>query len=215
MGYDIVPTMTLGPIRALVWFSYAQDLVDNKASEWQDFPILFTMAKPYNAGDYITLSPATSVTIPQTRATKDGAQLNYAVNINTTIGLNTKTLGWDGVVLNLQTGYTKMNNEFTTSFAGEPTTSYKFRQRINFWYPIIDNLTFKSRIQYDSNFSYENVVRNTFLHFEVLDYSFLEKYSVSIGHTNAGPIFNPAYENNFKFYSSDSSQYSIGLGADF
>lgn len=215
MSYDIIPSMTVGPVKALVWLTYQQNLIDNKQSEWQDFPIILTAAKPFNAGDYITLSPGTSVTVPQTKATKDGAQLNYAANINTTIGLNTKTLGWNGVVLNWQTGYTKMNNEFTTTAAGEPTTSYRFRQRINFWYPVVENLYFKSRLQFDSGFSYENVVRNAFLHFEVLEYTFLEKYNVNIGHTNAGPTLNPAFENNFKFYSSDSSEYFIGLGADF
>ena len=215
MAYDIIPSMTIGPVKALMWFTYQQNLVDDKSSEWQDFPILLTVAKPYNAGDYITLSPATSVTVPQTKATKDGAQLNYSVNVNTTIGLNTKTLGWNGVVLNFQTGYSKMNNEFTTTSAGEPTTSYRFRQRLNFWYPVIENLTFKSRLQFDSNFSYENVVRNNFLHFELLEYGFLGKYTASIGHTNAGSIYNPAYEGNFKFYSSESSEYFIGLGADF
>ena len=216
MEYEFIPSLVTGPIKTLVWFKYGQSLIDNSQSEWQDLPIIFSMAKPYNAGDYITLSPAIAFTIPQTRATKDNVQLNYATNANVIIGLNTKTLGWDGVVLNLQTGYTKMTNEFTTSAKGEPIVSYRLRQRINFWYPIVENLYFKSRVEFNSTFSYENVVKNDFMHFVALEYGFLEKYSVNIGTTNGGPTMTePNYENNLKFYNDTSSEYFLGVGADF
>lgn len=216
MTYDIIPMTVIGPVKLLAWFMYNQNLVDSKESEWQDFPLSAALAKPYNAGDYITLNPAVVVTVPQTRATKDVTQLNYSVNTNVTIGLNTKTLGWDGVVLNWQTGYTKMNNDFTTSSKGEPITDYRLRQRVNFWYPIYGKLTFKSRLQFESNFSYENQVRNTFMHFVLLEYGFMEKYNVNFGTTNGGPTMSgPNYENSFKFYSETSSELFLGVGADF
>ena len=216
MTYDIIPSTKIGPIHLLAWFMYSQNLVDNSASEWQDFPISLALAKPYNAGDYITLSPAVVVTVPQTRNTKDNVQLNSSVNTNVTIGLNTKNVGWDGVVLNWQTGYTKMNTEFTTNSKGEPITDYRLRQRINFWYPVYGPIYFKSRLQFESNFSHENQIRNTFMHFVLLEYSFLEKYTASFGTTNGGPtMVGTNYENNFKFYNDTSSELFLSFGANF
>ena len=153
MSYDLIPVVVIGPVKTLLWFVYKQDLVDDEKSALQDIVYANSLAKPYNAGDYITLSPGFVVAIPQTKASKEVAQLNYAANFNLTIGLNSKSVGLDGMVLNWQTGYTKMNNDFTTSTAGEPLTSYRLRQRINFWYPLIGKLTFQSRLDINSNFS--------------------------------------------------------------
>lgn len=216
MDYDIIPSLVTGPVKTLLWFKYRQSLVNSEQNEWQNFPIVFSPAKAFNAGDYLTISPALAFTIPLTKETKNNIQLNYSTNANVTLGLNTKTLGWDGVVLNWQTGYTKMNNEFTTSSKGEPITSYQLRQRVNFWYPIVGTLTFKSRLEFNSKFSYENIVRNDFLHFVLFEYGFLEKYNVSFGTGNSGPTMaGPNYENNLKFYSETSSELFLGLGADF
>lgn len=216
MSYDLIPLVTIGPVRSLVWFMYNQNLVDDTKSELLDITLASSLAKPYNAGDYITLNPAIVITVPHAKATKDVAQLNSATNLNVTIGLNTKNLGLDGMVLNWQTGYTKMNNDFTTSSAGEPLTSYRLRQRVNLWYPILDKLTFKTRLEVNSNFSYENVVRNTFVHFELLEYRFLDNYWVQLVHGNAGAVLAATtYEDNFKFYDSKSSELALGVGADF
>lgn len=216
VSYDIWPMITIGPVKTIGLFTYSQDLNESKNSDVVDPQLFFTAAKPIAAGDYLNISPGAFAVIPASKASKDVNQLKYSAGFNSTFALNTKTVGWDGVVLNYQPGYLKNENEFSTSTAGAPLTSYRIRQRVNFWMPISDSFVFKSRVQFDSNFSYENIVRNSFLHFEQVDFKFMEKYSIYLGHTNGGPtMLGENYENNLKFYDGKSSSFYLGLWADF
>ena len=43
----------------------------------------------------------------------------------------------------------------------------------------------------------------------------MEYYGVSVGHTNEGPTLKAdSYENNLRFYDSESSEVYIGFSVD-
>lgn len=214
--FDVWPAITIGPVKTTALITYAQNNADSKKNDWVDPQLFFASAKPIAAGEYLNIIPSSFINIPLSKTSKDSTQLKYGIGIGSAFALNTKTMGWDGVGLNYTLSYLKNETEFSTSVAGEPLTSSRIRQRINFALPISSSFTFRSRLQLDSNFSFENVIRSSFLHFEQIEYKFLTKYTVYTGHTNSGgTLAGDNYENNVKFYNDTSSLLYLGMSADF
>jgi hypothetical protein len=128
-------------------------------------------------------------------------------------------MGFDAVSINYSAGYAKITTDYDTKTNREPAPNYRIRQRINFGYDFTDKFNFKTRFQFDSVYSNANVVRNSFLHFQVFEYNLTDHISANIGHSNGNNAFNIVespqdykLENNVKFYDPKISEYSIGIG---
>lgn len=214
--HELTPSLKIGEYTAMGVFYYYDDIKNPSANEWQD-SVLAATKKAWNLGNYFTLAPGISLGLPLAKATRE-IGLKNTLGTSLTLGLNTKNMGAAAWTLNYSLGYTKMTNEFETNPKGEPITSYRVRQRINIGYSFTDALSFQTRFQFDSATSYSNVIRNSFLHFQVLEYSFNDHVSANIGHANGAGAFivresetDYYLENNIKFYDPKSSEYSIGL----
>ncbi len=218
LQHEINPLVKISDYTLQGFFYYYDDLKAPATNEWQDSFIALNKA-PWNLGDYFTLAPGLALTLPLSKASREVVSSKYSVGASLALGLNTKNMGLDAFSVTYSLGYTKMYSDYETNIKNEPSTNYRIRQRLTLGYQITDALSFKTRFQYDSSYSYANVVRDAFLHFQVFEYQFTEHISANIGHANAGNSYlvkeseNDYYlQNNVKFFDPETSEYSIGIG---
>ena len=220
IGSEFTPKMVIGEYTLLGDFIYIEYIKNPSTSEWIDSS-LYLSKKASELGRAVTLSPHTLVIFPLSKASREDVEMKYALSAGLTLGLNSKNLGIEKFGLNYVLRYTKLTNEFETKTNHEPVTDYQFKQRVNLSYSFTDKFSFRTRFEYNSNYSAQNVVKNSYLHLEVFNYQFTDHFSANIGHTAGGTVYtirdseagSSAYlENDLKFYDPKTSELSVGLG---
>lgn len=216
--HELIPSFKVYDYTLYGYFYYYDDIISPSYNEWNDSYLAMTRTS-FNLGNYLTLTPATTLTFPLSKKSRDVINIKYSLGGSASLALNTAHLNIPQLSLSYSLSYTKMINEYNTDVNGNPISSYRIRQRFNFGYQILEKLAFKTRFQFDASTSYENVTRNSFLHYQFLEYQFHPNLSVNIGHTNTANAFKIKngeqdyyLENNIKFYSPETSEFSIGLG---
>lgn len=217
ISHVLMPSMRIAEYSIAGTFIYNDDIKDPGSNEWQDSSIAIGR-KAWSLGEYLKLSPTVAVAIPLSKATREDIRLKYALVGGLGLGLNSKAVGAENLVLSYSVSYTKMYTEFETKASGEPLSSYRIRQTLNLGYQILDSLSFMTISRFDSSYSYANVVRNGFQAIQALEYKITDHISTYIAHANGGAAFlvkenatDYYLENNVKLYDPKSSEISIGL----
>ncbi len=217
---EFTPKMVIGEYTLLGVFDYIENVKNPGASEWADSSV-FLSKKAWELGRVITLSPHALLILPLSKASREVVQMKYGLSAGFTLGLNTKNLGAEKLGLNYVLRYTKYTNEFDTKTNNEPVNDHQIRQRINLSYSFTEKFSFRTRFEYNSNYSAQNVVKNGYVHFEIFNYQFTENFSANIGHSAGGSVYtirdsdagSSAYlENDLKFYDPKTSELAVGLG---
>ncbi len=218
LAHEFTPRLVLGDFTILGDFIYADYLDTPSKSEWIDSPIFLSRA-PFELGKAVTLGTNIFVLFPLSKDSREVVNMKSAVGAGITLGMNSKNLGVEQWVLSYQLRYTKMNNEFNTKVDGNPVTAYQIKQRINLAYNFTDAFSFKTRFEYNSNYSSQNIVRNNYIHYQVFNYQFTDHFSGNFGLSAGGNVYSihetdsKAYiENDLKFYDPKSSELAVGLG---
>ena len=210
--YYLNPGLAYGEYTSSVFLYYSQDLKDTtKTGSFAD-PIFYFSHKAIPVGDYFKVSPGMYAVLPMTDGTKNNVELLYSLAGTLGISLNTKNLGIDNWSIGYTVGYQRNFTKYATTAAGEPINIQRIRQRFNVKYKFTDKLWVKTRFQFDTNYSDEGIIRNSFLHFETLGWDITDVVTLSVGHTNTNTLLNgTTYESNLKFYDEASSSYAVGL----
>lgn len=206
------PTIGYGEYSAFASVDYDQDLIDTTGTGFSD-PVVGLSKKPWELGKYLKLSPSVAVQLPLKDETRNEVSLIYNLGGSLGLSLNTKALGLDAFSLGWQVSANKnFTNYDTNAKTGLPNKSHSLRNRFTFGYDITDAFSFFNMFDFNSNYSVNGVVTNSFFTLQALGYALNEKVSLSLAHTNGGPFLkSTTYENNLKLYDSTSSTYSIGL----
>lgn len=210
--FSVSPSISYNGYNANVFVTYAQDLVDSKNSPGFFDPAFSLSRKGWKLSELLTLSPSGSLILPMSDNSKNNVGLMYNVGGALSLSLNSKYMGLDSWKFSMSLGYNRNFTNFDTNAGGTPNTAHRIRQRYNVGYSFTDSLSLSTRFQFDSNYSTQNVVRNSFMHYQSLGYDINENVGVSFTHTNSGSLLKPeTYESNLKFFDDASSEYSVGI----
>lgn len=215
VSHEFTPGMAYGQYSSFAYIAYEQDLIASSKNSWSD-PIFGLSKKAWELGKYLKLAPSGSVTLPLTDSTRNEVGLLYGVGAGLNLGLNTKNLGMDAWSMSYQLNASRSFTSFDTNAkTNSPNRLYGFRNRFNLGYSFTDAFSFFTRFDFNSNYSVNGIVTNSFSHFQSFSYSINEVTSVSFTHANGGPYLKTeTYENNLKFYDTENSSYSVGLSVN-
>lgn len=212
LSHEFSPSMSYGEYSSFLYYAYSQDLVSTTDNGWSDL-IAGAGKKAWELGSYLKLGPSITMVFPMTDKSRNEVGLLYAVSGALKLSLNTKAIGMDALKLSYQAQLSRANLQYDTNAkTGNPNRLYGYRNRFDIGYDITDALSFSTRFDFNSNYSVNGVVSNTFSHFQSFGYTINDNSSVSITHSNEGAYLKSgSYENNLKFYSEEDSTYSLGL----
>lgn len=215
VSHEFLPGMAYGQYSSFAYIGYEQNLIKSSENSWSD-PIFGLSKKAWDLGQYLKLAPSGSVTLPLTDSTRNEVGLLYGVGAGLNLGLNTKNLGMDAWSMSYQLNASRSFTSFDTNASdGNPNRLYGFRNRFNLGYNFTDAFSFFTRFDFNSNYSVNGIVTNSFNHFQSFSYSINEVTSVSFTHNNGGSYLKKdTYENNLKFYDTKGSTYSVGLSVN-
>jgi hypothetical protein len=211
-SHGFKPGLSYGEYRAGATFEYEQDLIDSEADTWSD-PVLTLSKKAWVLNDYLKLGPSGALVLPLKDSTRNEVGLMYGISGALTLSLNTKTLGMDSWSLGYQLSMAKNFTSFDTNAkTGNPNRSYRIRNRITTGYNLPADFSLFAMFDFNSDYSINGVVTNSFLALQSLGYSINDNVSLSFSHANGGAYLKSStYENNLKLYDTENSSYSLGL----
>lgn len=212
MSHSFKPGMSYGIYRMGASIDYEQDLIDTQGDAWSD-PVLTLSRKAWTLNKYLKMGPSATLLLPLKESTRNDEGLQYAVRGALTLSLDTAALGMDKWSLGYQISANKKFQNFETNAAtNSPNNSHSFRNRFTVGYGITDALSLFGMFDFNSNYSVNGVVTNSFFHLQSIGYSFTDNISASFSHSNGGPYLKSVtYENNLKFFDDANSSYSLGL----
>lgn len=208
------PTMKYGEYSTFASIDHDQDLLDSAGggNVWAD-PVFGISKKAWTLGEYFKLGPSMSLLLPLKDATRNEVGLIYNVGGALSLSLNTKALGMDAVSLGWQISANKnFTNYDTNAKTGSPNTSHRMRNRLTFGYDFNDTYSFFNMFDFNSTYSVNGVVTNSFFTLQSFGYAVNDNISLSLSHANGGPFLKSGtYQNNLKLYDEENSSYSFGL----
>ncbi len=213
LGHTFMPTMGYGEYSLMAVFPFEQDLVaTSSGNKWSD-PSFILGKKAWELGQYLKLAPSGSLMLPMTDSTRNEVGLLYNLGAALKFSANTKNMGMDSLSLAYQASVTKNFLSFDTNAkSGSPNRSYRLRNRFDLGYDITDSFSFFNRFDFDSNYSVNGVVTNSFATTQSFGYQINSKVSASLSHSNGGSYLkSDTYENNLKLYNKEDSSYGLGL----
>lgn len=210
--YMFNPSVGYGNYTMILFEFYDQDFNDSQSASFSD-PNFILSRKAIELGKYFKLGPSASLILPMSDSSKNDVGLIYNLGGALKLSLNTKALGADNWSLAYSTAYNRNFTSYDTNGkTGQPNSMQRLRQRVEVGYKFTDKFSIFNRFQYDSNYSVNGIVSNSFVMFESLGYDINDNWSVSFTHTNSGKVLKPVtYENNLKFYDPASSEYSVAV----
>lgn len=210
VGLTVVPKVKIGDFSLSTTVTYAYNTVDPEQSELAD-GLISAGYTGWHLLPSLKLAPSLSVELPFSKESRENRGIIYVANAGLRLSLDTKYLGIEKYALSYAVSYGHFSNEFTTRENGDPAVKYKIVQTVATSYNF-DPISVGLKLQFGSNYSYEDVVRNGFLHVEYISFQHTDTVGYSLYHYNAGPLFKGTnYQNNLKAYDKDSSTVGVSL----
>ena len=211
LSHGLTPSLSYGEYRSSVAISYEQDMNDSASNGFAD-PVFALSKKAWTLSKYFKLAPSGTLMLPMTDASKNKTGLMYNVGGALGLSLNTKELGMEKFSTGYQIAVSKNFTNYDTNSSGNPQTSHKLRNRITAGYSITDTISFFNMFDFNSSYSVNGVVTNSFFSLQSFSYSVNDNVGLGFAHSNGGSYLKSGtYENNLKFYDSVASTYSLSL----
>jgi len=212
LGLLIMPKYTINEISTSAKISYGYDLIQpSTGNDWAD-GILTVSTSKLKLFSAVKTIPALTLELPFSKESRENRGINYVVDAGMTLALDSAYLNLGGFNASYNFTYGYFQNDYTTRLNGEPATHYKISQTVATSYSI-DPITFAFNFQFLSSYSYDDVIRNGFMHLETVSYQVNPTLSFSLYHYNKGSLYKAkTYENNLKAYDPEKSTY--GLSTD-
>ncbi len=210
LGFEVIPKLTIGDYSISAKVIYAYNTVEPETSEFAD-GLISAGYKGWHLFPALKLTPGLSVELPFSKESRENRGIIYVANTGLRLSLDTKYLDIEKYALSYSVSYGHFTNEFTTRENGDPAVKYKIVQTVSTSYDF-DPISLSLLLQFGSNYSYEDVVRNGFLHVEAISFKHTESLGYSLYHYNIGPLLKGTnYENNLKAYDKDSSIVGVSI----
>lgn len=213
-GIYLVPKLKISDYTIKADISYSYDVKNTTSTDdWDDARLTF-LGKGYNfLSETFKITPSIYFDIPLSKESRDNRGTILITNPGFVLALNSAQLGWDDLLLTYSAHYGFYSNQYTTKLNGDVANKYRLTQVLTGGYKF-SKFKFTELFYFYSNYSYDNVTRNTFKHIDSLTYSITDQFEIGFSHCNGpAPLFNTStYENNLNFYSQETSSYRILLG---
>ena len=210
LGFEVIPRIKIGDYSLSAKVIYAYNTVEPEQSEFAD-GLISAGYTGWNLFPSLKLAPSLSVELPFSKESRENRGIIYVANAGLRLSLDTKYLDIEKYALSYSVSYGHFANEFTTRENGDPAVKYKIIQTVATSYDF-DPVSIGLKLQLASNYSYDDVVRNGFLHVEYIGFKHTEILSYSVYHYNAGPLLKGTnYENNLKAYDKNSSIVGVSI----
>lgn len=211
LSHGLTPSMGYGDYRSTLSISYEQDLNDSASNGFAD-PVIGLSKKAWTLNKYLKLGPSGTLVLPMTDASKNKVGLMYNIGGALSLSLITKELGMDKWSMSYQMALNKNFTNYDTKADGSPQNSHKLRNRVSVGYTITDSLSFFNMFDFNSSYSVNGVVTNSFFSLQSFGYGINDNVSVSMSHSNGGAYLKSGtYENNLKFFDSENSYYGLSV----
>ena len=215
-GVGFAPAFKFYDYKISGLFNYNYDLHQpDIGNDWDDGQFSLSR-KGWELGSYFKIGPTATLDLPFSKESRVNRTMKYILSGGFNLALNSKNAGVENVTLSYAASYGYFSNEYTTRADGiTPTSKYRYLQILTTGYKIgaVDLL---GMFYYTSNYSYDDVVRNSFKHIESISYTFPNKIILSIMHVNKGPMMKAkTYENNLEFYDKETSTLVLDLATAF
>lgn len=212
LGLEVDPRVTMYDISLYGKFYYIYSLDHpGQQNDWDD-PTIGLHYRGWHIISAVRFAPKIYVNLPWSKESRENREFRSINNVGFDLKLNSKYLNIEKFFFSYSAAYGFFDNKFSTRTNGEPATKSKILQIVKTGYNF-NPITFTFSFEFTSNYSYDDVVRNSFLMYEMLSYQFTEKIGASFYHYNKAALLRPGtYENNLNVYDKDTS--TLGLSLD-
>jgi hypothetical protein len=194
------------------------DTTADDKSDWADAPVTFAMnpkkwlwSPPY----VITVTPTLTAVVPLSQVSIKRDQLQTAIIGGLSFGIIP-----DGIFIkkdgawNLAIGVTAGRNfhSYEENIVGTVLNKYSSNQTLNLGYAYKD-VSFGVEYIHKARWTYQGNMKEAFELTEELGYSFNEKFSVAVGHTNAGAGLRAnGMDSNIEVINENDSVVYVSMG---
>lgn len=212
--YEFVPAIKTQDYRIRAIADFVYQVKDQAGNEWENTAIEGTINKPWALGEYFDLKPEILAALPLFRRTTD---FNSYVGGRLTVMLKSKNAGIPDLLLRygLQFGKLNYKNESIKDANGVDVYNIdtRLRQRVHIGYQFTEALSALIYFHYDSNFLYDNSVRNAFYQETLIAYAINSHVTLDMGIANGGGVFSGENQeiDNLKYYNEKSSEAFFSL----
>lgn len=207
--YEFVPAIKTQDYRIRAISDFVYQVKDQTGNEWENTALEATINNPWPMGEYFLLKPELLAALPLFRRTTD---FNSYIGARATAMLNSKNTAVPDLLLRygLQFGKLNYKNEMSGTDYNIDT---RLRQRVHLGYQFTEALSALIYFHYDSNFLYDNSVRNAFYHETLIAYAINSHITLDVGVANGGGVFSGENQeiDNLKFYNEKSSEAFFSL----
>ncbi|MCX7977646.1 MAG: hypothetical protein N2578_01440 [Bdellovibrionaceae bacterium] len=193
--------------------SYSRDQKRPENSSWSDLSLRLSR-KGYEIGRWGKLSPSLISTLPTSVNSSQRQSLIAGLGGAMRLSLQ-PTILTKGLNLGASLSLIRLIHEYETSTTGAVNTAWSSKQSIDASYET-GRFNIGAGLSHRSSWSYQNVLRTSFEHFQELGYSATDNFSLAVGHSFGGPVFKPnGFESNFSLYNEDESMLYATLNLSF
>lgn len=218
MGYSLSPSLKVGSISASLLVGYSQDLKNSSESDWDDSELKLGLYST-EAFDIWKFNAGVKGVIPLSKASREVRELKTSITPAFSLSLDSKKVGAENTSLTFITSLSRnFHNATTDAVKGDPLTQYSWQKGVvgGYSFPLKMPLSFELTFVHLSNFSYENVVRESFVHEQAAELGLTKDFSFKLAHFNKAPMYKaPTYTYNLKFLDKSSSYYYAEVSYKF
>lgn len=218
MSYSLSPSLKLGSLSASLYVGYSQDLKDSNKSDWDDSELKLGLYST-DAFEIWKFNAGIKGVIPLSKTTREVRELKTSITPAFSLSLDSKKVDAENTSLTFITSLSRnFHNATTDAVKGEPLTQYSWSKGVvgGYTFPLKMPLAFELSFVHLSNFSYENVVRESFVHEQAAELGITKDFSFKLAHFNKAPMYKaPTYTYNLKFLDKSSSYYYAEVSYKF
>lgn len=207
LNFAITPNYVL-----ILQGGYSEDLKNSEKSDFSDTSFVLARKKTL-LGKYISFAPTTTLIAPTSKKSHTQDNLIAGARIGGVFAMNPEIDPNAALSLSLSGG--QNFHTYDTSINGAVLNKYSFTQTLTAGYSWGD---FSAGFVFihKNAWTYQGTLLEAFEHSEELGYAINERYSLALGHTNAGSALKAnGLTNNISLVNEDSSLAYITLTVNF
>lgn len=215
--YEFIPAISTEDYRFRAIFGFTDNFKTPGNTEWENTAFEFRKNKPWDLGDYFQLQPELLAQVPLFQR---GSDFNGAAGGRLNLIANSKNWGLPDLIFKY--GFQAMKMFYKQENSGteaDPNynTDIRLRSRVHLGYQLTPWLLAMTYFHIDSNFYYDNYLKNNFYHETFLELTPLSFLLIDVGVTNGGGVYkgDNQDQDNVRFYDGDSTDIFVAVGVSF
>ncbi|WP_413290225.1 hypothetical protein [Bdellovibrio sp. HCB337] len=201
--YEFLPSYKWAYGKTSLYFTFSEDLrAEEDASDFNDIAWINSF-KGWELSK-IKLSPSVTVTIPQSKESREIKNLETAMSAKMTASIKEEYL-IPGLSLAASVSAGRSFHRYNTALTGEVNNQYSSRQVLMGGYAV-GIFSFDAEFHHINAWTYNGVLKESFEHAEEMSVSIGDHFGFTLGHTNAGSVFKvDGYTSNYKLIDENNS----------